>query len=98
MQSNKTGFPLFVLAGKRQLTMIGPWLGVGACWNKSSDSSSVVSKFAGGGGGLGGPPEVARPSEGNGGLGGALGSEKSRKINVLFYKNLFMLIFETALI
>ena len=56
-------------------TIMGPWLAVGACWNKSSDSSSVVSRLAGGGGGLAGAC-VLQPSDGNGGLGGAAGSKK----------------------
>ena len=52
--------------------MMGPWLAVGAFWNRSSDSSSVVSNM-GGGGGLDGAWWT--PSEGSGGLGGAVGSE-----------------------
>ena len=48
---------------------------MGAFWNRSSDSSSVVSSAGGGGGLAGGAWSWSPPSEGNGGLGGAIGSE-----------------------
>ena len=48
---------------------------MGAFWNRSSDSSSVVSRAGGGGGLAGGAWSWSPPSEGNGGLGGAIGSE-----------------------
>ena len=62
-------------------TIIGPWLGVGACWKISSDSSSVVVSC------LGAFPAIPPPiSAGSGGLGGAFASSELNYKLLLIYR------------
>lgn len=57
------------------LTMMGPWLGEGACWNRSSDSSSVVLAPAG--------YAPAASSAGSGGRGGAASEMNGKEKKVV---------------
>ena len=58
-------------------TIIGPWLGVGAFWKISSDSSSVVVSCCGA------FPRIPPPpiSAGSGGLGGAFESNNKHEFD-----------------
>ena len=64
-------------------TIIGPWLGVGAFWKISSDSSSVVVSCCGA------FPRIPPPpiSAGSGGLGGAFASNKKHEFEEIISHN-----------